>query len=104
MRDDCWWKTAQRAGLVRNLLPLIGIILIIVLPNGSRGLGVPARGLVRPDPPAPKPAPTSLDELQKLADLKDRGVLTQQEFDDKKREIPVARVSTNDEHVAHRQI
>lgn len=57
------------------LFPLIGLILLAVLPAGA---AIPAAA------PAP---PSALDDLGKLADLRDRGVLTAQEFDDKKRQI-----------------
>jgi hypothetical protein len=38
-------------------------------------------------PPAPAPATTEVDQLAKLADLHDRGVLTQAEFDTEKAKI-----------------
>jgi hypothetical protein len=67
-------------------LPLIGIILIVVLPNGGGGLQVPPD--VDPYPvQVQRPAPTALDELDKLAGLRDRGVLSPQEFEAKKRDL-----------------
>ncbi|MBX3158369.1 MAG: SHOCT domain-containing protein [Deltaproteobacteria bacterium] len=82
-------SSKKRSGLgwfvIGFLLPLIGFILIIVLPPGEDGLQEPIHeGFATP---VTKPAATSLDELQKLADLRDRGVLTAQEFETKKRQI-----------------
>jgi hypothetical protein len=76
------------------LLPLIGLILILVLPNGDGGVNVPMD--VEPaawPPPQPMASAqqaaqaSSLGALEKLAELRDRGVLTPQEFEDKKKEL-----------------
>jgi Short C-terminal domain len=59
------------------LLPLVGVILLFVLPDpASAGLAAPAA----------QPS-TYVDDLKKLADLRDRGVLSAEEFDEKKRLI-----------------
>lgn len=59
------------------LLPLIGVILVVVLPE---------EGTAPPTHHEPKrTTSTYLDDLQKLADLRERGILTEQEFEDKKR-------------------
>lgn len=77
------------------LIPLIGIILIIVLPASD--LNYSFEDLV----PEPGPAQlrveqasqkahlqsSTLDALQRLVDLKDRGALTSMEFDEKKAEL-----------------
>ena len=38
-------------------------------------------------PTAVAPAASSMDELEKLAGLKDRGIVTEQEFEQKKRQL-----------------
>jgi len=79
------------------LLPLVGLILILVLPPGE-SLNVAGIDLV-PPPPSPdlqaKAAAiareASLDALSKLAEMRERGLITDAEFEGKKREL-LARV------------
>lgn len=62
------------------LLPLVGFILLLVLPAEQPPGSAPS-----PQPPVD---PSSdLDELAKLADLRDRNVLTADEFEGRKRKI-----------------
>lgn len=68
------------------LLPLIGVILVLVLPPGSSGLDTEPM-FVAPQTPAPDPRQASIDALERLAALRDRGVLTAEEFEAKKKEL-----------------
>ena len=69
------------------LLPLIGLILAIVLPPGDGGLEVPPEVELAPAPAPARPARSALEELRTLADLKDRGALSEEEFAAKKRDL-----------------
>jgi hypothetical protein len=74
------------------LLPLIGVILAIVLPSGANDLEVDAM-LAAPSP-GPRPAAfpdASIEALERLAALRDRGALTAEEFETKKQELLAVR-------------
>lgn len=75
------------------LIPLIGIILIVVLGPANDGLQPPMAQGFEIEAPAtratPKEDPTQT--LAKLASLRDQGVITPDEFEQKKREV-LARV------------
>ena len=70
------------------LLPLIGLILIIVLPKGEDPFDV-KQAMQAPTgwPPPQPPRDTSLEALAKLGELRDRGVVSSQEFEAKKKEL-----------------
>ncbi len=66
------------------LIPLIGLILVIALPPGEGGLQVPADMPM----PSPQPSPESpATALEKLAALRESGVVTEVEFQTKKQEL-----------------
>ncbi|HEY4244028.1 MAG TPA: SHOCT domain-containing protein [Kofleriaceae bacterium] len=81
------------------LLPLIGFILIMVLPPGQSSLVAPPGVDPYPQPisseaqakAAVVARDSALDTLARLADMKERGAISETEFEDKKREL-LARV------------
>jgi hypothetical protein len=70
------------------LLPLIGVILVLVLPPGSGGIDSDtALMAAAPMQPVAAPHQASIDALERLASLRDRGALTTEEFEAKKQEL-----------------
>jgi hypothetical protein len=81
------------------LIPLIGLILVLVLPpNPSLDPDDPMNMNLVPEPgpmqiqqqqaaTAQAKQDHSIEALQKLAELKEKGVLTEAEFEDKKKEL-----------------
>lgn len=91
-------KRRNRVGwfVIGFLLPLIGVILLLVLPPGAGGLDPDAALLVpSPPPPAPDPQQARLAALERLAALRDRGVLTDDELEEQKRAILAGQPSTS---------
>ncbi|MGN6111071.1 MAG: SHOCT domain-containing protein [Kofleriaceae bacterium] len=76
------------------LLPLVGVILVLVLPPGEVNLEANMMDLDHPPPPRPVDSrQASLEALERLAALRDRGVLTAEELDAKKKELLAASAS-----------
>lgn len=72
------------------LLPLIGLIMVLVLPNGDGGVAAYQIGSDYGPPPTAAQLSAQnakLERLQKLAELRDRGALTDQEFEKQKAEM-----------------
>ncbi|HEX4450363.1 MAG TPA: SHOCT domain-containing protein, partial [Kofleriaceae bacterium] len=80
-------KRRSAAGwfVIGFLLPLIGIILAIVLPAGTNDLEMDAM-LATPHLLTVS-RDNSIEVLERLAALRDRGALTAEEFETKKREL-----------------
>lgn len=70
------------------LFPLIGLILILVLPNGESMPMIPYDMMDPEQPVIDVPAHRSpLEAIEKLAELRDRGLLSEKEFEVKKAEL-----------------
>jgi hypothetical protein len=74
------------------LVPLVGVLVYLIVRGGemhARALqGARAQQeMLRNYLSAPGGAPSMADELHRLADLRDRGVLTQEEFDTAKAKV-----------------
>lgn len=74
------------------LLPLVGLIMILVLPRGEGGVSYQIGSDYGPPPTAEqlRAQNAKLERLQKLAELRDRGALTEQEFEQQKAEVLAA--------------
>ena len=75
------------------LLPLIGLIMVLVLPQGEAGPAAYQIGSDYGPPPTAeqlRAQNAKLERLQKLAGLRDRGALTDQEFEQQKAEVLAA--------------
>ena len=77
------------------ILPWLGVLIYLIARGGkmherqietSPGsrTGLPT---VRPGNRSQRPAPTRADQLAKLADLRDKGVITQAEFETEKAKV-----------------
>ncbi len=73
-----WW-------ILISLIPIIGSIILLVFyctdSKGNNEYGINKKGVTVSD------GNYSISELEKLSELKDKGIITQEEFDNKKRQI-----------------
>lgn len=63
---------------------------IISQETGQAAAAAPAAPMAQPVQPAPAPAApqeTYLDELERLADLRDRGIISEEDFEAKKKQL-----------------
>jgi len=73
------------------LSPLLGLIAILILPDAKPVASPQTREWVAPAVPASLPAPDHMRTIGALADLRDRGAITPDEYEAKKSDL-LARV------------
>ena len=73
-----WW-------ILLSLIPIIGGFILLIFycidSKGNNEYGINKKGVTVSD------GNYSISELEKLSELKDKGIITQEEFDNKKRQI-----------------
>jgi Short C-terminal domain len=82
MTPDFNHKGGQAVENLQNITMLLGLVLLTV------GGIISARGFASKRSSHQQPSPTSsLNELEKLASLKEKGVITEEEYEKKKKQI-----------------
>jgi hypothetical protein len=84
--------SSRAIGLLLLLLAVLALIpLYLWLPKwpSRRGQRTEDGGTANPPPPSSEPSKTgsNLDELERLASLRDKGIITEEEFEAKKKQL-----------------